>query len=85
MSIKIIASVLALTIASAPAFAQDAEAAASTTTTTTAASTTATTGFAPVAGATLAAAGPLALGLGAIILIAAAGGGGSSSGTNGTN
>ena len=88
MNIKVLVSAVAMAVASAPAFAQDAtpEAAVTPEAAATTATGTTTTGFVPVASAALGAAGPLAIGLGAIIAIGAiSGGGGSSSSTNGTN
>jgi hypothetical protein len=82
MNTKIILSALALTVAAAPSFAQEAEVAANVAVVEGAAAPV--TGFTPIAGAALGAAGPLALGLGAIILVGAIAGGGDSGGTSGT-
>ena len=85
MNTKVILTAAALVTAAAPAFAQQAEVAVTATDEAAVVVTGTETGFVPLAGAALGAAGPLALGLGAIILIGALGGGGNSSGTNGTN
>ncbi|MCK0120709.1 MAG: hypothetical protein ABJO29_16905 [Yoonia sp.] len=96
MNTKVIISAALLALTSAPAFAQTTEAPqidcavaanAGLDICTVALNNTAApvTGFTPLAGAALGAAGPLALGLGAIIAIGAIAGGGDSGGTSGTN